>query len=93
LITWRRPVAVRETRSAWKVASLPVEVRSTFSSEGTCGDELLRELDLDLVTPIAHQVDGAADRGDGRVDVGIVVPEERRAEGGVVVGEDAPVPS
>ena len=32
---WRRPVTVRASRSAWNVASLPVAVSSTFSSEGT----------------------------------------------------------
>ena len=31
----RRPVAARATRSAWKVASLPVSVSSTCSTDGT----------------------------------------------------------
>ena len=48
-------------------------------------DEPLGELDLDRRHADAHQPGRA--RG-GRVDVGVVVPEERRAEGGVVVGVD-----
>ena len=49
-------------------------------------DEPLGELDLDRRDADAHQ---ARRVHDGRVDVGIVVAEERRAEGGVVVGVDA----
>ena len=49
-------------------------------------DEPLGELDLDRGDADAHQPGRA--RG-GRVDVGVVVAEERRAEGGVVVRVDA----
>ena len=52
-------------------------------------DEPLGELDLDRRDADAHQARAACD--DGRVDVWVVVAEERRAEGGVVVGEDAAV--
>ena len=51
-------------------------------------DEPLGELDLDRRDADAHQPGRV--RG-GRVDVGVVVPEERRPEGGVVVGVDAAV--
>ena len=51
-------------------------------------DEPLGELDLDRRDADAHQPGRA--RG-GRVDVGVVVAEERRAEGRVVVGVDAAV--
>jgi hypothetical protein len=52
-------------------------------------DDPLRELDLERRDAHAHEVDGAQGRGDGVVDVGVVVPEQRRPEGGVVVREDA----
>ena len=48
--------------------------------------EPLRKLDLDRRHADTHQPDGARRRGDRGVDVGIVVPEERRPEGRVVVG-------
>jgi hypothetical protein len=53
------------------------------------GDEPLRELDLDLGDADAHEVDGPTGGGDCGVDVGVVVAEQGRAEGGVVVREDA----
>jgi hypothetical protein len=55
-------------------------------------DELLRHLDLDLADPDPHQVDMATNRGDSRIDICVVVAEDWRSEGGVVVREDAPVP-
>jgi hypothetical protein len=51
-------------------------------------DEPLGELDLDRGDADAHQ---AGRVRCSRVDVGVVVTEERRAEGGVVVGVDATV--
>ena len=48
--------------------------------------EPLGELDLDRRHADAHQSDGARRRGDRGVDVRVVVPEERRPEGRVVVG-------
>ena len=55
------------------------------------GDEPLGELDLDLGDADPHQADRAACGGRGGVDIGVVVPEERRPEGGVVVGVGAAV--
>ena len=49
-------------------------------------DEALGELDLDRGHADAHQVDRPPRGGDRAVDVGVVVPEERRPECGVVVG-------
>jgi hypothetical protein len=49
-------------------------------------DDPLRELDLDLGDADAHQPDRAGCGGDGGVDIGVVVAEQRRPERGVVVG-------
>ena len=48
--------------------------------------DLLGQLDLDPRHADAHQPDLARGRRDGAVDVGVAVAEQRRAEGGVVVG-------
>ena len=79
----------RETRSAWNVASLPVQVSSTFSSDGTLATSRSASSTSTRRDADAHQVERAPGGGDGRLDVGVVVAEQRRPERGVVVGEDA----
>ena len=79
-------MTVRASRSAWNVASLPVAVSSTFSSEGTASTSRSASSISTGVTPTPISPVAAA---TAAVDVRVVVAEERRPEGGVVVGEDA----
>ena len=75
---------------AWKVASRAGGGQQHALDRRHELDEQLGELDLDRRDPDPHQADGARGRRTRAVDVGVVVAEHRRAEGGVVVG--VPVP-
>jgi hypothetical protein len=90
LITCLRPVAVRDAKRVERRLAPGLGQQDPFDGRNVL-DDSLRELDLDLGDADTHQPDRPGRGGDRAVDVGIVVAEQRRPEGGVVIGVRVPV--